>query len=100
MNASTTGGDSFSGFGRVRVSSPFVKLEVSEPYVSIDLQRSSVERGHKGEIIGILKRNRPFEGRASVTLLRLPKGITLSEPAVITFSADQRRDFSHVDASA
>jgi hypothetical protein len=78
INASTTQtGDAFSGFGRVRVSTPFVKLEVSEPYLSIDLRRSAVERGKRGEIVGAIKENKPLPGAATVKLLRLPKGVTL-----------------------
>jgi hypothetical protein len=78
INASTTqGGDGFSGFGRVRISTPFTKIEVSEPYLSIDLRRSSVERGKRGEIIGAIKENKPLPGSALVSLLRLPKGVTL-----------------------
>ncbi len=64
MNASTTGGDAYSGIGRVRVSSEFVELKVAEPYLSIDLTRTSVERGKKGEIVGTLKVARPFEGQS------------------------------------
>ena len=48
MNASTTGGDGYSGVGRVRVSSKFVDLKVTEPYLSIDMQRGSVEQGKTG----------------------------------------------------
>ena len=97
MNASTTGGDGFSGYGRVRVSSEFVNLEVSDPFVTIDLQRSSVERGHRGEIVGSLKQNKPFTGKAAVTLLRLPKGVTLVQPVPEITASDQRVVF-HVDA--
>ncbi len=61
INASTTDrGDAFSGFGRVRASTPFVKLEVAEPYLTIDLRRSSVERGRHGEIVGVIKHNKPL----------------------------------------
>ena len=78
INASTTqGGDAFSGYGRVRVSTPFVKLEVSEPYLTIDLRRSSVERGKRGEIVGAIKQNKPLPATATVALMRLPKGVTL-----------------------
>jgi hypothetical protein len=98
MNASTTGGDGFSGYGRIRVSSQFVKLEVSEPFVSINLQRSSIERGHRGEVVGIIKQNRPFVGKAVLTLLRLPKGISLVGPKPQIASSDQNVVF-HIEAS-
>ncbi len=78
INGSTVeGGDGFSGFGRVRTSTPFTKIEVSEPYLTIDLRRSSVERGKTGEIVGVIKENKPLPGAATVNLLRLPKGVTL-----------------------
>jgi hypothetical protein len=89
MNASTTGGDGFSGFGRVRVSSRFVNLRISDPYVTATLLRSSLERGKSGEIIAELKQSVHFDGNATVSLLRLPKGISLAAPAQIT-SADSR----------
>lgn len=80
LNATTTGGDSTSGIGRIRVSTPFTPLEVAEPYVAIELKRSSIERGGKAEILATVKHNRPFPGRASVELKRLPKGIEIAGP--------------------
>jgi hypothetical protein len=90
INGSTTqGGDGFSGFGRVRVSTPMTKLEVSEPYLSIDLKRSSVERGKRGEIVGVIKENKSLPGTATVNLLRLPKGVTLVGKAPEIKSGDK-----------
>jgi hypothetical protein len=100
VNGSTTqGGDGFSGFGRVRVSTPMTKLEVSEPYLSIDLKRSSVERGKRGEIVGAIKENKPLPGTASVNLLRLPKGVTLVGKAPEIKSGDKEVIFE-VQASS
>lgn len=82
MNASTSGtGDAYSGVGRIRVSSQFVELQVTEPYLTIDLQRTSVERGREAELVGVLKQNKPFPGKAKVTLQQLPKGVKMLEPA-------------------
>ncbi|MDR3703845.1 MAG: PPC domain-containing protein [Candidatus Sulfopaludibacter sp.] len=81
MSASTTGGDSYSGVGRIRVSSQFIDLKVTEPYLTIDLQRTSVERGRQGVLVGVLHQNRPFPGKATITLRQLPKGVTMTEPA-------------------
>ena len=82
MNASTSGtGDAYSGVGRIRVSSPFVELQVTEPYLTIDLQRTSVERGREAELVGVLKQNKPFTGKATVKLQQLPKGVKMLEPA-------------------
>jgi hypothetical protein len=90
INGSTIdGGDGFSGFGRVRTSTPFTKLEVSEPYLTIDLRRSSVERGKRGEVVGAIKENKPLPGAATVNLLRLPKGVTLVGAAPQIKSGDK-----------
>jgi hypothetical protein len=97
MNASTTGGDGYSGIGRVRVSSEFVDLRVSEPYLSIDLQRTSVERGKTAVLIGALRQNKPFPGKATITLRQLPKGVKMLDPAPEITSKDTEVIF-HVEA--
>jgi hypothetical protein len=81
MNASTVGGDGYSGVGRVRVSSKFVDLKVTEPYLSIDMQRGSVEQGKTAQIVATLHQIQPFEGKATVRLQQLPKGVTMLDPA-------------------
>ena len=83
MNASTTtaGSDSYSGVGRIRVSSAFVDLRVAEPYLTIDLQRGSVERGKEAYFTGVLKQKNPFPGKATVSLKQLPRGVKMLEPA-------------------
>ena len=97
MNGSTTGGDSYSGLGRVRVSSEFVDLTVATPYLSMELTRSSVERGKQGELTGIIKSNRPFEGKATLKLLQLPRGVRMVEPAPSITAKDKVVTF-HVEA--
>jgi hypothetical protein len=81
MNASTVDGDGYSGVGRVRVSSKFVDLKVTEPYLSIDMQRGSVEQGKTAQIVATLHQIQPFEGKATVRLQQLPKGVTMLDPA-------------------
>ena len=81
MNASTTDGDSYSGVGRIRVSSQFIELKVTEPYLTIDLQRTSVERGKQAVLVGVLHQNKSFPGKATITLRQLPKGVKMMEPA-------------------
>ncbi len=88
MTASTIGGDSYSGVGRTRASSSFVELRVERPYLTIDLGRTSVERGKTAQLVGVLHQNRPFEGSATVTLRQLPKGVKLVEPAPRITSKD------------
>jgi hypothetical protein len=99
MNATTTGGDAYSGIGRVRVSSEFVDLKIAEPYLSIELTRSSVERGKKGEITGTLKINRPFEGKARVKLQQLPRGVKMLDPAPEITAKDKQVVF-RIEADA
>jgi hypothetical protein len=81
MNASTTGGDGFSGIGRVRVSSAFVDLKIAEPMLTIELKRAAVERGQSSEIMGVVKPGKAFTENASVVLKRLPKGVQMLDPA-------------------
>ena len=81
LNASTTGGDSYSGVGRVRVSSKFADLKVLEPYLTLDIQHSSVEQGKQAQITAIIHQNQPFEGKAVARLQQLPKGVKMLDPA-------------------
>lgn len=81
MNASTTGGDAYSGVGRIRASSAFVDLKVAEPYLTIDLQRGSIERGKQTILVGVVKQKNPFPGKAVVRLQQLPKGVAQQDPA-------------------
>jgi hypothetical protein len=93
MNASTVGGDGYSGVGRVRVSSKFVDLKVMEPYLSIDLQRGSVEQGKTAQIVAALHQIQPFEGTATVRLQQLPKGVTMLDPAPAFTAKDTQVTF-------
>jgi hypothetical protein len=81
MNASSTGGESYSGIGRVRVSSAFVDLKIAEPLMAIELKRSAVEQGKTSEITGVVKPAKGFAGTATVELKHLPKGVAMDGPA-------------------
>jgi hypothetical protein len=93
MNASTTGGDGYSGVGRIRVSSKFVELKVIPPYVIIDLQHSSVEQGKQAQIVAALHVNQTFEGKATVRLQGLPAGVKMLEPAPEIGAGDKQAVF-------
>ena len=80
VTATTVNGEVQSGAGCRLVSSPVITLEVSEPYLSVNFQRAAIERGQKGELIADLKQNKPFPGKATASLLRLPNGVKLLEP--------------------
>jgi hypothetical protein len=98
MSASTTGGDGYSGVGRIRASSAFVNLEVAEPFVTIDLDRGSVERGKTAHIAGTIHQNKPFPGEATVTLEQLPAGLKLVGKESRIRATDAAVDFE-VEAS-
>jgi hypothetical protein len=101
MNATTKGGDSYSGVGRIRVSSAFVDLKVSEPYLGVELQRAAVQRGQRGQIVGLVKHNQPFEGKATASLKRLPHGVKMVDPAPQISSSDKQVVFQiEADADA
>jgi hypothetical protein len=70
---------------------------VAQPYLSIDLQRTSVERGKQALFIGTLHQNKPFPGKATVSLKQLPKGVAMVEPAPEISSKDTEVIF-HVKA--
>jgi hypothetical protein len=89
VNATTTGGDAFSGVGRVRVSSPFVELKLSDPYLAIDLKHAAVERGQRGQMVGTVRQNKAFPGAATVVLKRLPRGVKQVGQAQITAKDSQ-----------
>lgn len=77
MNATTTDGDSYSGVGRVRVSSNFVDLTVGSPFVALKFRPTAVRRNQTMEIICDVKHLQPFTKPAKAVLIGLPKGVTL-----------------------
>jgi len=81
----------------VRLSTEFVELRTAEPYLSIELLRSSVEQGKRGEVVGTLKINRPFAGKATVKLQQLPRGVKMIEPPPAISASDKEVVF-HVEA--
>ncbi len=90
MNATTKGGDAYSGVGRIRVSSAFIDLKLAEPFLTVELKRAAVQRGQRGEIVGVLKHNQPFEGKATAELKRLPRGVKMVGPPIEITSKDQQ----------
>lgn len=76
--ATTTDGiDSgwYTGVGRVRVSTPFIKFEVADPHIDLKSQPTAARRGQKGRVVWKVEHRRPFEGVATAELLGLPKGV-------------------------
>jgi hypothetical protein len=81
--------DSFLGTGHIRVSSRIVSLSVAQPYVELVSQPESIRRGERKSFVWAVRQQTPFEGAAHVTLLGLPKGVSVVEPApTITTDSD------------
>lgn len=79
--ASVAGGDRW-------VSSPLVDLAVGDAFVSGKLELAALERGRSGGVVCKLSRRRPFEGRAKVTLVGLPAGLS-AQPVEIGNEEEQ-----------
>ena len=76
--ATTTDGiDSgyYTGVGRVRVSTPFIKFDVADPHIDLKSQPTAARRGQRGRVVWKVEHRRPFEGTATAELLGLPKGV-------------------------
>ena len=82
VTASTSREDvnGYLGTGRTRVSSKLVSMVVSEPYVELSSNAQSLRRGKSGEFSWNINHKTLFEGKASVKLLGLPKGVEVIEP--------------------
>lgn len=82
VTASTTREDldAYLGTGRVRVSSEIVPLVIAEPFVELASQPTSVRRGERKQYVWNVRQKSPFEGKATVKLLGLPKGVTVQTP--------------------
>lgn len=60
-----------------------INLTITTPYVTMKLPRLTVEQGGTIKFPITIEHNTPFEGEASVELVRLPPGVTTS-PQTIT----------------
>lgn len=77
------GGNPRTGVGYHYIGTQFINVEVTDPYMQIELARTAVEQGKRGEFIGTIKHLRPFQGEATAKLVRLPTGVTLvNEPTI------------------
>ena len=77
MNGHTQDGDWESGVGVRRVSSGFFELQVTSPYVAVKFPSGTIRRNQTAELKCTLEQLRPFEGRAKISLLGLPKGVSV-----------------------
>jgi hypothetical protein len=71
------------GKGPVYISTQLVELEVAAPFVSGTFARTFIDQGEEGGITLKLDQKIPFEGKARLTALSLPNGVT-AEPVEFT----------------
>ena len=79
---------------RTIVSSQPFTLNVSEPHVDARIARTSIERGKTTTLVVKLTHLQAFEGKATATLSRLPRGIELVEASKDITSADKEVSFT------
>jgi hypothetical protein len=96
VTASTTRDDldAYLGTGRVRVSSEIVPLTIAEPFVELSSQPESVRRGERKAYVWNVNHKSPFEGKASVKLLGLPKGVSVVEPLPVLTRESKTIEFA------
>ena len=82
------------GETRTYVASQAFKLTVAEPHVEAKIPRASVERGKTATLVCKLNHLQPFEGKATATLARLPRGVELVEATREITSADKEVTFT------
>ena len=81
------------GESRTFVASQPFTLTVAEPHVEAKIPRSSVERGKTATLVCKLNHLQPFEGKATATLARLPRGVELVDPTREITSQDKEVSF-------
>ncbi|MGZ0171807.1 MAG: PPC domain-containing protein [Planctomycetales bacterium] len=85
--------DDFLGTGHVRASSKIVTLKVAQPFVELLAQPESIRRGESKPFVWSIRQLTPFEGQAKVTLLGLPKGLSIVGPAPMISSTSTEARF-------
>jgi hypothetical protein len=71
------------GKGGTWISTGMIDLEVAAPYVAGSIQRTYIDQGSEGNLTVKLDQKLAFDGKATITLLGLPEGVT-SDPREIT----------------
>lgn len=96
LTARNRSGDNRTGAGKMWVASAPVPLEVSDPWFRVKFARARIERGQKATMTGTIEKLREFSGKATAALIRLPRGLSLTQP--VTLGADNNVTF-HLEAS-
>jgi len=79
---------------RTYISSQPFKLTVAEPHIDAKIARLSIERGKTATLVCKLNHLQSFEGAATATLARLPRGIELVESTKQITSKDKEVTFT------
>ncbi|MCE9561995.1 MAG: PPC domain-containing protein [Planctomycetes bacterium] len=79
---------------RTYVSSQPFKMTVAEPHIDAKIARLSIERGKTATLVCKLNHLQSFEGTATATLARLPRGIELVEATKQITSKDKEVTFT------
>ncbi len=69
-------GDNRTGAGKIYTASNLVPVEIADPYLKIKFARSRIERGGESTVTATLERLRDLPGKATASLIRLPRGVT------------------------
>ena len=83
FTARNKAGDNRTGGGKIWTASPAVPLEISDPWFRVKFARTKIERGRKATMTGTLERLREFSGTATASLIRLPRGLSLTSPVTL-----------------
>ena len=67
----------YLGAGHIRVSSKIVHLQVARPYIELASAPESIRRGEQKKYVWTVRHHKAFEGKATVRLLGLPKGVSV-----------------------
>ena len=79
-------GDSRTGAGKLWAASTFIPLEVSDPWLRVKFPRARIEQGRRTTLTGTIEKLRDLPGKATASLIRLPRGVSLASPVAITDS--------------
>lgn len=80
FTARNRSGDNRTGAGKIWTASLPVPVEVSDPWFRVKFARTKIEQGKSATFTANIERLREVTGKATATLLRLPRGLSLAKP--------------------
>lgn len=83
----------YLGVGHIRVSSRIVDLQIAEPYVELASGPESIRRGEEKQYVWTIRHHQAFEGKATVRLLGLPKGVSVIGAGPVLSSESDKVSF-------